>query len=184
LTPEHAERPQDGVTAWTNPGNRFRVVRVHYSADPTKREAVWRTQAQAGMPERGWRREMEIDFTAPEGESVIPEFDPTLHVVDCAADRHSRLLRGWDAGYVSPAVLFAQLDSFGQLRILDECVPFNTPLDRLVPLVKAKTIQYTLNALPPFDAGDPAMDFTVDGKRAYAYTAWSSPPSPRSSSPG
>lgn len=49
-------------------------VRVHYSADQEK-DAVWSARHSiqyGGMESPKWRREMEIDYTASEGQSVYP----------------------------------------------------------------------------------------------------------------
>ena len=111
-----------GVQVWTNPLNGFHVVRVHYTADPETRSTDWAASARAGLPQRGWLREYEISWTAPEGEPVIPEFDPSRHIAIVRPDRGLRLLRFWDFGRVTPAVLFAQLTPLGQLRVIRELV--------------------------------------------------------------
>lgn len=158
-----AETPHEGITSWRNT-NGFYVVRLHYTADPAKRDTSWRTNARAGMPERGWRREMEIDFTAPEGEPVFPEFDHGIHVQMCEWIRGSRVVRGWDSGYVSPAIVIGQLSAFGQLRILAEVCPFNTTLESLVPMVNAVTFELStdIDLKNVFDAGDPAANAQTD----------------------
>jgi hypothetical protein len=160
--PDHAAEPLPGLRAWTNPRNGFSVLRIHYTADPDKRTPEWLEAARAGMPERGWRREYELDWHAPEGEPVLPEFDPTLHVRAQKVDGALRILRGWDFGYVTPAVVFCQCDPFGQLRVLDEVVPFNTPLDSLVAIVKQRTIDRFGRGDLVFDAGDPQAEAQMD----------------------
>lgn len=151
-----------GFQTWTNPRNGFTIARIHYTADPAKCGTEWRAHAKAGMPDRGWRREYEIDWTAPEGEAVIPEFDPAIHVRDISWLRGSRVLRGWDPGFESPAVVLCQLSAAGQLRIYREIVPFNTVLGSLIPMVKAATLDLTPDALTPFDAGDPSATRDTD----------------------
>ena len=148
--------PPDGVRTWLNPTNGFTIARVHYTADPAKRSAEWFAAARAGMSSRGWRREYEIDWTAPKGEPVTPEFTPATMVVPVPVLPSARLLRGWDFGRVSPAVVFGQLSEHGQLRILAELIPFNTDLKSLIPMVKSRTLDLSAGALRVFDAGDPA----------------------------
>lgn len=152
----------NGLETWRNPTNQFFVCKIHYTADPAKRDPLWRESAKAGMPDRGWRREYEIDFTAPKGEPVVPEFDPTIHVKEIPWLRGLRPLRGWDPGFQSPAVVVGQLSPFGQLRINQEIAPVNTPLDSLIPMVKAATLMLTNDPLVPFDAGDPSATRDTD----------------------
>ena len=152
----------DGVQTWRNLRNKFCVFRLHYIADPRKRSETWSLEARAGMPQRGWRREYEIDWTSPEGDPVIPEYSASIHVRELDARPGVRLLRGWDFGFVTPAVVFAQLDASGRLLVLAECVPFNTPLDALIEMVHATTIELVGKRTPVFDAGDPAADATTD----------------------
>lgn len=167
-------KPRPGVEQWQNPGNQLVVVQLHYAADPAKRTAAWKAEAARGLDPRAWRREYEIDWTAPEGEPVVPEFQEAKHVKEFAWDRSLRLLRWWDFGYVSPVCLFAQLTLWGQIRVRRELAPFNTPLGQLWEGVQAVTVELAgkdalLDSDPwdvtgleeptpqgPYDAGDPA----------------------------
>jgi len=49
-------------------------LRIHYTADPEKDEAWVRSRSAAygGMESPKWRREMEIDYTAVQGQPVYP----------------------------------------------------------------------------------------------------------------
>src|SRR5262245_3282378 len=109
-------RPRLGVEQWVNPRNGFKVVQVHYTADPAKRSAKWKADLSKNYPPRAWKREYEIDWAAPEGEPVVPEYHEATHVVPFEWDRKLRPLRFWDFGFDSPVVLFAQLTPYGQLR--------------------------------------------------------------------
>ena len=149
--------PVPGIQTWDNPRNGFHVIRLHYTADPKKRSPAWKTEAMKGMSSRAWRREYEIDFAAPEGEPVIPEYDAHLHDADLVGDPNRRLLRFWDPGFVSPAVVFCQLNQWGQLLVLAELAPFNTPLTQLIPMVWATTMDL-VGHKNCFDAGDPAAE--------------------------
>lgn len=158
-----APTTRPGIQERRNSNNGIFVMRLHYSADLRKRDASWReTERAKGHTERGWRREYEIDWTAPEGEAVIPEFDAALHAKPCPVVVTRRLLRFWDFGYVSPVVLFAQLTDIGQLRVLRELCPFNTPLADLITMTKAVTLTLTGDAANVFDAGDPAAESQTD----------------------
>ena len=157
-SPAGATRPRPGIESWTNPGNGFRVVRVHYTADPEKREAGWQAKTFRGMHPRARRREYEIDWASPEGEPVTPEFDAKIHVAARAVDRTLRLLRFWDFGFDSPVVLFAQLTLWDQLIVLRELCPFNVTLRQLIPAAEATA--KNLLGLDAFLGGDRPLDWT------------------------
>ena len=141
VDPFAVRAPRPGIETWRNAGNGIAVLRIHYTADPRKRDPDWQAKTFRAMKPRDRKREYEIDWAAPEGEPVIPEYDPKIHRRPCDVDPQLRLLRGWDFGFDSPVVLFGQLSLTGQLRILDELCPFNTSLASLVPMMKAKTLQ-------------------------------------------
>lgn len=150
---------REGVQEWRNPRNRLAILRLHWSADPAKRSEDGRRamgQLRAEIGERAFKREYEIDWTSPEGEPVIPEFNATTHVRPVTLDPMRRLLRWWDFGRVAPVVLFAQATPTGQIQVKQELCPFNTPLDQLLPMVRAITADLVRDPTKVFDAGDPA----------------------------
>lgn len=155
--PDYASTPRTGISEWRNPRNSFFVCKLHYTADPTKRSGEWRKKTSEGLSLRAWQREYEISWTSPEGEPVVPEFDANFHVRDTTITRDSKLLRFWDFGAVSPVVLFGQLSAYGQVLIHRELCPFNTPLDQLLPTVKAISLDLVTRT-DYFDAGDPEVD--------------------------
>lgn len=178
--PLSQRHPRTGVEQWKNPRNGLVVVQLHYTADPAKRDPAWKAQTSRNLHPRAWRREYEIDWTAPEGDPVVPEYQAGRHERDVAWDPSLRLIRGWDFGFVSPVCLFAQLTPWGQLRVRRELCPFNTPLNQLWEAVTAVTLElggqwaaldrgvaYDVGGAAPddleqrpaptvFDAGDPA----------------------------
>lgn len=154
-----------GIQEWRNAKNRLAILRLHWTADASKRSPEGRVQMAALAAEigkRAWLREYEIDWAAPEGEPVIPEFAPATHVQPVRIDPLRRLLRFWDFGFVSPVVLFGQLTDAGQVRIAHELCPFNTPLDQLLPMVFATTRELVHDPRKVFDAGDPAATSQTD----------------------
>jgi len=150
-----------GLVAWTNPGNGFRVLKLHYTADPAKRKPEWKEQAKAGMPERGWLREYELSFEAPLGDAVTPEFS-SANVRAVKPLSGARILRGWDFGALSPAVVFAQADIHGRKLIHGELVLHQITLEQLIDAVRARTIELFGRPDPCFDAGDPAAEAVLD----------------------
>ena len=155
--PDFAATPRRGITEWRNARNAFFVLRLHYTADPTKRSGEWKKKTSEGLSLRAWQREYEISWSSPEGEPVVPEFSAETHVRFVPVVRDSKLLRFWDFGAVSPVVLFCQLSPYGQLLVHQELCPFNTPLDQLLPIVKAISLDMVTRS-DYFDAGDPEVD--------------------------
>jgi len=152
--PPTAARPRTGIIEWRNPRNGFFVTRLHYSADPEKRKPEWKAKVSENLSLRAWQREYEISWSTPEGEPVTPEFTADTHVQEIHPEKDRKLLRFWDFGSVSPVVLFSQLSPYGQLLTHRELCPFNTPLDQLLPMVRAITMDLVMRA-DHFDAGDP-----------------------------
>lgn len=66
-----------GLKIHRNDKNGFVVVTLHHTADPSKRSAEWRREAELGMSKAKAARELDIDYGAMFGERVFPEF--TLH---------------------------------------------------------------------------------------------------------
>jgi hypothetical protein len=62
-----------GLKIHKNPKNQFTVVTLHYTANPMKRSAAWKREAQAGMSAAKFAREYEMDYGAMFGERVFPE---------------------------------------------------------------------------------------------------------------
>lgn len=70
-----------GITEW-QASSGFKVLRIHYSADPDKdpetdKGREWLTKELEGVPQgissAQWRREMEIDWEAAGGDLVFPQ---------------------------------------------------------------------------------------------------------------
>ena len=104
-----------GVNFKKNPGNDFAVVRLHYTADPDKdpatdRGKVWYDTVRRGMPEEGWEREYEINFTTMAGRPVYADFDMN-QVIRLKWNKSWVLYRGWDMGYHRPVCHFSCIDN-------------------------------------------------------------------------
>lgn len=104
------------------------VVRVHYTADPAKRDEEALDRLAVGMlggrKGRAWKREMEIDWTIASGLGVYSElFIREMHVAKepLLAHKGLPLYRGWDFG-LTPACVICQVDPSGRLNVLDELV--------------------------------------------------------------
>lgn len=96
MIPETHKTLMKGVEAWDN-NNKFRVVKLHWSADPTKNED-WADRESAkygGRQSAFWRSEYEIDFGARRGGLVFPEFHMERHVIVPLKDELLAQLPKW-----------------------------------------------------------------------------------------
>jgi hypothetical protein len=90
------------------------------------------------------------------GERVYPEFGPSLHTGKVHYNPDYPILRGWDFGYLFPAVVFLQIDNKERVRVLAEIMGKNRLIDffgedvlRLGEKLFGKDAKYE-------DYGDPA----------------------------
>jgi len=85
------------------PGAGIKVVRLHYSADPRMTPDAVKAIRKTYSSDARWRREMEIEYEALEGELLYPEFnfernvcesfdvsDPEFWTIYQACDPHGR----------------------------------------------------------------------------------------------
>lgn len=111
-------------------------MRIHYSADPGKRDPAWKARVSQGIPVREWRREMELDDTVYDGEPVFPEYRDIVHCIERASRNRvnsipifeqSMFLGLWDAGNtLHPAFTLMQITVDGQVLLMGEIEP-DTP---------------------------------------------------------
>ena len=62
-----------GLKMWTNPINGFTILRLHYTADPTKRSPEWKAEERRKYGEAEWNREMEIMWESLDGRPVYAD---------------------------------------------------------------------------------------------------------------
>lgn len=70
---DYSHLESQGVQIWKNRKNKFCVIRVHYTADPEKRDPKYAIEGRASNPQ-GWDQEMEIDFASKKGIRAFSEF--------------------------------------------------------------------------------------------------------------
>jgi hypothetical protein len=78
--------------------------------------------------------EGEIGYSL-EGEPAFGDYDPEMHDADIEYDPGLPILRGWDFGYLSPAVVWCQQSRDGRLCVLRELVPSKCSRESLVDQV-------------------------------------------------
>ena len=151
----------EGMWCWTN-GKGWRVVAIHYRADPDKRPetpkgAVWYEEAQKAIrTTRDWKREMDIDFTVSSGEPFYADFNRRTHVKPCKFDPTLPLIRGWDFGRSRPACVWGQLQSNLKFHVLYSVMAKNRSIFQFAPYVITQTNIMFPGAKVITDYGDPA----------------------------
>ena len=101
----------DGMEAWNNAGNGFRVIGLDYWADPRKqRGSEWEARERKGTTERAWRQEMLREFNPSAGRPVFEyEWDAARMVVTPEPPEEGRpLIVSLDFGYNRPAATVSQ----------------------------------------------------------------------------
>jgi hypothetical protein len=133
------------------------ILRVHYTADPAKREDKWIEEAQVGTTEQDWLQEMEIDWTITKGLPWYPEFNTRIHVADRPFNPIPGvpIIAGWDYG-LTPATVFIQATATGRVVVLaPELQSWDSGIIAHAQKVKAAIANYFPNHVI-HHYGDPA----------------------------
>ncbi len=91
------------------------------------------------------------------GERIYPEFGLSIHVGYPDYDPELPVIRGWDFGYIHPAVVFLQVDELNRIKVLSEIQGKNIVIERFAEDV----INHGNKLFPKIeftDYGDPAGD--------------------------
>lgn len=138
------EEVMQGLKTWINPINGFRVMRLHYSADPMKRRPDWRENEKKKYGESEWLREMELMWESLEGRAVYSDFwQAEFHVAKRSLGWSPKypVCRGWDFG-LNGACVFAQLFPHSRLFILREAVSEDIGFERFVEEVNRLSLEW------------------------------------------
>lgn len=98
------------------------MVRLHYTANPTKRNPEWKMVARRGLSSRDWEREYEINWHIASGLPIYAaDFSHEWNVSKRSLEALPGLaiVRGWDFG-LSPACVFCQVTANGCVNVLHE----------------------------------------------------------------
>jgi hypothetical protein len=158
--PHDVELVSEGIWRWKTPKG-WRVLAVHYSADPKKRPGTpagdaWLAKAKALSSPRDWQREMELDYTISANEPFFPNFSRIVHVKPCAFDPTKPLIRGWDFGQAHPACVWAQIGEHNQLKVLYSLLETNKKIWEFADEIIVQTNTRFPGARKILDYGDPA----------------------------
>lgn len=135
-TPDY-KVPMQGVRLWRNPKNKFVVLEIHYSSDPTKRDPSYRASIEPTMPRQQYLREYELHWDTYTGHSVYPEF-ADIHIINEEPKPTAGLpmLIAFDFG-LTPAAVVAQFE--GQtVTFFKEFTAVNMGAERFLPMVVAE----------------------------------------------
>lgn len=118
-----------GVKFWRNPGNKFYVLMLHYTADPDKdpdrKGEKWFNKEKEGAPKSVWNKEYEIDFATKAGKLVYgPEycdFEPSIHLLNSFELDDVELFMAVDFGQRNPnCALVGAITRDNRVYIIDE----------------------------------------------------------------
>jgi hypothetical protein len=110
------------------------VLTVHWSLHPFK-DKVWYTAQQRRLLKHEIARELDISYEYCNRDRVFEEFT-VQHVAHVAYNPDLEILRSWDFGYHTPAVLALQRDEWGRVVVLKEWVGQRVVLKTFAQQVK------------------------------------------------
>jgi hypothetical protein len=136
-TPNYTS-PMQGVRLWLNKRNRFAVLELHYTSDPTKRDPSYKESIKNSMPLMKYLREYELEWDTFSGQPVYPEFNQSIHVLHKEPQPSFGLpmLIAWDFG-LTPAAVVGQFEG-NTLTVFKEFTGMNIGAERFVPQVVAQ----------------------------------------------
>lgn len=114
-----------GIETWVNPNNGFRVLKLHYTADPDKdperNGAEWYKKAKKRFI-GDWQREMEMDPYSSLGKRVYADEFTNDHIIsDFEIPKHWTRITALDYGNVVPtAVLWAAISPENKIYLYRE----------------------------------------------------------------
>lgn len=124
--------------------NGAEYARIHYTADPTKRDRVWIESERKAQGTRFWDQQMEMSEDVYEGEPVYADYVDSIHCPDAIRNGFIPLVprslyyMGWDCGQtLSPAAVLFQVTPMPyQVHALMEVVPDGPePMETFAPIV-------------------------------------------------
>ena len=137
----------------------YKTLFVPSSADPRRTPEWYRLNVtEAADPDSARRehaRTVEDAFRSPEG-GYFKRFSAERHVKDIAIVANWRTWRAVDFGIRHGACLWAQVSPAGQLFIVDELLPDNTPTPAFAEAIKQREAGYGLVEEPFVTYCDPA----------------------------
>lgn len=148
-----------GIKAWSNPQNGFRVVELHFEADPKKRTPEYEIEVHKGISHAQFLREYHLVWRSFQGRPVyMDDWNRNTHVSKelLRFAPHLPVIRGWDFGVGGSACVFAQLMPEMRLYVLHEICEEGIGVEKLLEEVKLKSMEWFPNAKRFLDVVDPA----------------------------
>ena len=154
-TKDNPDSPMEGIQTWrTKKG--WKVLRLHYTADPDKRSPEWKQAAMDSMPDQmSFNREFEIDFTSSSGLPFYPLFyekyaeDKGYFCAPQPYPKRGLIYRGFDFGFRKPACIWLREGIDGVVRVLREFTPENIDVYQFRDAVKVLSGEMDISELDP-----------------------------------
>lgn len=126
-----------------------RYLRIHYTADPSKRSPEYKEQGRRERGVKWWDQQMEMSEDIYTGEPVFPEFVYAQHAPVIYRESSveivpgSRFFAGWDCGLtLQPSFELAMVTPCGQVYWMMEIVPDGAcSMSMFAPIVAQKLKQ-------------------------------------------
>lgn len=144
---------------WADSG--YNRIKIHWSDHPDRDES-WMAEARRGYAsQEDWDREQELSFAVSGGRRVYPTFGMASHVIPFEkhniVPRHDRpMYRGWDFGYLHPAVVWWQFSDSGQVLVFNYALGTEVDLYEWVPMVQEMSAAQFGAKMQYVDCCDPA----------------------------
>lgn len=165
--PESLSTPMRGIQRWElETGGR--VLRVHYTADPTKdpeRDGAqfvsrYSKKFDGGTDGSDWKQEMEIDFLAKSGTRIYENWDASKHIVaplsaEFLENHPGPYWRAMDYGKRNPTVCLWFTEYDGQYILFRE---FHMPAGKDIEIVKKAIHSLSAESEYKFTVIDPRAD--------------------------
>ena len=147
--------------------NDYKVVFLHYSADPHRDKKWAAEQRKSWDNQEQWEQEMELSPISTAGLRVVTEFNPENNIRKFhrfGADGRKiftynpdkPLWRGWDFGYHHPACVWGQPQHNGEFHVYAEYLGEDITIQPFAQQVIELTDKY-FPGVKLYDAGDPAV---------------------------
>ncbi len=114
------------------------VLTLHWSLHPFK-DRVWYEVQKKRLLKHEIARELDISYEYSNRDRVYEEFT-AQHIAKVAYNPDLEVLRSWDFGYHTPAVLALQRDEWGRVVVLKEWVGQRVVLKKFAQQVKDESI--------------------------------------------
>lgn len=164
-----------GMDVRRNEDKDFTIVRIHYSADPSKTKE-WAEVQKKGYPSRVlWEQEMEISRRSSAGQLFYPQFseNPRRYMLRMRHIPSGPVLRGYDFGGRNPACVWSYWSPKSRrFVVLRELLGIDIDTYQFRDLVKYLSGQLSLESLQQHPRAMQMLDESIKAEKDYPEPPW------------